>query len=86
MMELHLSNIRLLLHHTGELCERLGIHAHIDVDWMAGFTLMSHDLQTIECTRSSSIAFTLKQVFLEINILVKSIDVTQMMMINLPSS
>jgi hypothetical protein len=33
-LELQFYNIRHLMHHTGELCERLGVKASIDVDWI----------------------------------------------------
>lgn len=33
-LELQFYNIRHLQHHTGELCERLGTHAQIDVNWV----------------------------------------------------
>jgi hypothetical protein len=38
-LELQLYNLRHLQQHTGELCERLGINAKVDVDWVA----MVHD-------------------------------------------
>ncbi len=38
-LELQFYNIRHLQHHTGELCERLGTKAKIDVDWVG----MKHD-------------------------------------------
>ena len=33
-LELQFYNIRHLQHHTGELCERLGAEAHIDIGWV----------------------------------------------------
>ncbi|MBN1995586.1 MAG: DinB family protein [Anaerolineae bacterium] len=33
-LELQFYNIRHLMQHTGELCERLGARANIDVDWV----------------------------------------------------
>lgn len=39
MLELQIYNIRHIQHHTGELMERLGTRANIDVDWMS----MKHD-------------------------------------------
>ena len=33
-LELQFYNIRHLQQHTGELCDRLGIQAGIDVDWV----------------------------------------------------
>ena len=41
-LELQFYNIRHLQHHTGELCERLGTRANIDVNWIG----MKHDDQT----------------------------------------
>lgn len=38
-LELQFYNIRHLQHHTGELCERLGTRANIDVNWVG----MKHD-------------------------------------------
>ena len=32
-LELQLYNLRHLQHHTGELCERLGTEANIEVEW-----------------------------------------------------
>lgn len=37
-LETHLYNIRHLHHHTGELCERLGVNAEINVDWVISVT------------------------------------------------
>lgn len=38
-LELQIYNIRHLMQHTGELCERLGVTRRIDVDWVGMHTI-----------------------------------------------